>query len=334
MGEEMKKWFICKAAAAALLGCMSMQPGFAQDAVAAWPDKPVHLIVPFAAGGSTDLVARRVGEALGKEIGQPVVVENKAGAGGTIGASYLARQPADGYSLMIGTISTHAIHPSVFKSLPYDIFKDFTPITMVGTIPDLIVVNPEVPAKTLGEFIALAKSKPGEITYASGGPGTSSHLGSEYFAYEAGIKLNHIPFKGSGPALIDVLGGHVDMMLDVIMTSLEPVKNGRLRALAVTSSSRSPLMPDVPTVQEALGLKDFEAIIWFAIYGPAEMPAALQNKIASSLDKVLHAPDMEKFLLSQGIEVVGEGPGQLAKRSRLDYEKWKKVVEISGFQPQ
>jgi len=222
----------------------------------------------------------------------------------------------------------------VYKSLPYDIFEDFTPITMVGTIPDLIVVHPSVQAANLKEFVDLAKSRPGVVSYASGGQGTSSHLGSEYLAAEAGIQLNHIPFKGSGPALIDVLGGHVDMMLDVIMTSLEPVKAGRLRALAVTSAARSPLLPDVPTVREVLGVDDFEAIIWFAIFAPGNMPDALQTKVADALNKVLAAPDMQQFLLSQGIEAAGDGPAALAKQSRVDYEKWKKVVADSGFQPQ
>ncbi|CAM3624893.1 ABC transporter substrate-binding protein [Bordetella sputigena] len=317
----------------ALAAMLCVTPAGAQEAAAKWPDKPVHFVVPFAVGGSTDLVMRRVADELGKETGQPMIVENRVGGGGLVGSSWLTRQKADGYTLMIGTVSTHAMHPSVFKSLPYDIFKDFTPITMIGSIPDLIVVNPAVPAKTLQEFIALAKAKPGRITYGSGGPGTSSHLGAEYFAAEAGIKLNHIPYKGSGPALVDALGGHVDMMLDVIMTSLEPVKSGRMRALAVTSRERSPLLPDVPTVSE-LGIKDFEAIIWFAIYGPANMPADVQQRIADRIDGVLKQPGMQAFLLQQGIQVVAAGPAQLSAQMRTDYEKWKRVVRISGFEPQ
>lgn len=317
------------ALAAALCGT----PAGAQETAAKWPDRPVHFIVPFAVGGSTDLVMRRVADELGKQTDQPMIVENRVGGGGLVGSSWLTRQKPDGYTLMIGTISTHAMHPSVFKSLPYDIFKDFTPITMIGSIPDLIVVNPAVPARTLQEFIALAKSEPGRISYGSGGPGTSSHLGTEYFAAEAGIKLNHIPYKGSGPALVDALGGHVDMMLDVIMTSLEPVKSGRMRALAVTSLQRSPLMPDVPTVSE-LGIKNFEAIIWFAIYGPAGLPKDLQQRIADKVDAVLERPEMKAYLLQQGIQVVAAGPAQLSAQMKADYAKWKHVVDISGFQPQ
>ena len=307
--------------------------GGAAAAEGSWPDKVVHIIVPFAAGGSTDLVARRIGDALSKRIGPPIVVENKAGAGGLIGSSFVAQKPPDGYTLLMGTVSTHAIAPSVYANVPYDIVKDFTPLTMVGTIPDLIVVNPNVPAKNLSEFIALAKSKPGMVTYASGGKGTSSHLGSEYFAAEAGVRLNHIPFKGSGPALIDVLGGHVDMMLDVIMTSLEPLKSGKLRALAITSKTRSPLLPDVPTVAES-GIPGFEAIIWFGLFAPAGMPADLQRRIAGQLDAVINEPEMKKFLLTQGIQAAGNGPGALATQIQSDIAKWSKVAQIAKIVPE
>lgn len=299
-----------------------------------WPQaKPIYLIVPYAAGGSTDLVARRVASDLGKRLHQTVIVENKAGASGVIGTSYVARQPADGYTLMIGTVSSHAIAPSVTAHLPYDVSKDFTPITTIGTIPDLIVVNPKVPVRNLADFIALAKSRPGKLTYASAGPGTSSDLGALYFASEAGIKLNGIPYRGSGPALIDVLGGHVDMMLDVIMTSLEPLKAGKLKALAVTSKARSPLLPNVPTVAES-GIPGFEATIWFAILGPAHIPAALQTRIADNLDAILAEPQMKQFLLSQGIEAVGAGPQQLARTIREDTEKWHRIAQIAHIKPQ
>lgn len=313
---------------------VTMLSGVATVAAAdAWPSKPIHLIVPYANGGSTDLVARQVANELGKRLNQTVVVENKAGASGVIGTGYVARQPADGYTLLMGTVSTHAIAPSVTANLPYDIVRDFTPITTIGTIPDLIVVNPSVKANTLTEFIALAKSKPGEVSYASAGPGTSSHLGAAYFAAEAGVKMNHISYRGSGPALIDVLGGHVDMMLDVVMTSLEPLKAGKLRALAVTSRTRSPLLPNVPTVAES-GLPNFEALIWFAILAPANMPADLQKKIADNLDAVLADSTMKKFLLSQGIEASGTGSAALAETIKDDTAKWQRVSNIAGITPQ
>jgi tripartite-type tricarboxylate transporter receptor subunit TctC len=320
----------------ALIALLALVAPFATGAGAAeanWPTRPVHLIVPFAAGGSTDLVARHIGSELAKRIGQPVVVENKAGAGGLIGSQFVAQQQPDGYTLLMGTVSTHAIAPSVFAKVPYDIIKDFTPLTMVGTIPDLIVVNPSVPVKNLAEFIALAKTKPGILTYGSGGKGTSSHLGSEYFAAEAGISLNHIPYKGSGPALVDVLAGHIDMMLDVVMTSLEPLKSGRLRALAITSKTRSPLLPEVPTVAES-GIPGFEAIIWFGMFGPGNMSPDLQKRIAGHLDAILNQPEMKQFLLKQGIVAAGNGPGPFAQQIKGDIEKWHKVAEIAKIVPE
>ena len=304
----------------------------AQDAEK-WPVKAVHLIVPFASGGSTDLIARRVANELSKKIGQPVIVENKAGASGVIGSSFVAKQPADGYTLLMGSVSTHAMAPSVFAKLPYDIIKDFTPITLVGTIPDLIVVHPNLPAKNLTEFIALAKSKPGKMTFATAGNGTSSHLGSAYFAAEAGIDLNQVPYKGSGPALLDVLGGHVDMMLDVIMTSIEPLKAGKLRALAVTSLNRSPLLPEVPTVHE-LGIKNFEAIIWFGILAPGNMSVGLQNKIADAFDATIHSPEINSYLQKQGVELGGTGALAFAARIKADTEKWAGVVKLAGIRPE
>jgi tripartite-type tricarboxylate transporter receptor subunit TctC len=315
------------------IAMMALPFANAAGAAESWPAKPIYLIVPFAAGGSTDLVARRIGNELGQRLKQTVIVENKAGASGVIGVSYVTRQPADGYTLLIGTVSSHAMAPSVTANLPYDIVRDFTPITTIGTIPDLIVVNPSLHVNTLADFIKLAKSEPGVLAYGSAGTGTSSHLGAAYFAAQAGIKMNHIPYRGSGPALVDVLGGHTDMMLDVIMTSLEPLKAGKLKALAVTSKTRSPLLPDVPTVIES-GIPDFEAIIWFAILAPAHMPADLQKKIADNLDAILAQPETKKFLLTQGIEAAGTGPGALAKTIETDTRKWHRVAEIANIKPE
>lgn len=298
-----------------------------------WPSKPVHLVVPYASGGSTDLVARQLAEGVSKRIGGTVIVENRDGAAGVIGASYVHRQPADGYTLLLGTVTSHAIAPSVTAKLPYDIVNGFTPITTVGTIPDVIVVNPKLGVTTLRELIDLAKSRPGEITYGSAGTGSSSHLGGAYFAAEAGVELNHVPYRGSGPALIDVLGGHIDMMLDVVMTSLEPVKSGRLKALAVTSAQRSPLLPNVPTVQEA-GIPDFEAMIWFAIFAPPGMDAALQSRIAKAFDETIHDPGMKELLLRQGITASGTGPEALARTVHDDAEKWGDVARKAGVTPQ
>ena len=316
--------------AVALVACALHGPAAAQDK---WPSKPIQLVVPFAAGGSTDLVARRLAAAVGKRLNASVFVENKTGAGGVIGTGFVARQPADGYTLLMGTISTHAMAPSVFAKLPYDIEKDFTPITTVGTIPDLIVVRPGLGINTLAEFIALAKSKPGQITYASGGPGPSSNFGAEYFASEAGINLNHIPYRGSGPALLDVLAGNVDMMLDVIMTSMEPLKAGKLKPLAVTSRKRSPMVPDVPTVIES-GIPDFEAVIWFAIFAPPKMPVELQARIAEAFDAAINEPDMKSFLQTAAIDPSGTGPKALADLVKSEIPKWARIAKIANFKPQ
>ncbi|CAM4135050.1 Bug family tripartite tricarboxylate transporter substrate binding protein [Bordetella tumulicola] len=304
------------------------------QAAESWPgSKPIQLIVPYANGGSTDLVARQLADAVSKKTGGHVIVENRAGASGMIGSSYVHRQPADGYTLLLGTVTSHAIAPSVTANLPYDIVKDFTPITTIGTIPDLIVVNPNLGVSNLSEFIKLAQSRPEEISYASAGTGSSSHLGGAYFAAEAGLKLNHISYRGSGPALIDVLGGHVDMMLDVVMTSLEPVKAGRLKALAVTSKERSALLPDVPTVQES-GIAGFEAIIWFALFAPANMDPALQTRIAQAFDETIQEPQMKELLLRQGITATGTGPAALAETVRQDTEKWRDIAQKAGVKPQ
>ncbi|CAM4383587.1 ABC transporter substrate-binding protein [Bordetella tumbae] len=306
----------------------------AANAEDAWPGgKPVQLIVPYANGGSTDLVARQLADAVSKKTGGHIIVENRAGASGVIGTSYVNRQPADGYTLLLGTVTSHAIAPSVTANLPYDIVKGFTPITTIGTIPDVIVVNPQLGVNTLNDFIKLAKSQPEQVSYASAGTGSSSHLGGAYFAAEAGLKMNHISYRGSGPALIDVLGGHVDMMLDVVMTSLEPVKAGRLKALAVTSKERSPLLPDVPTVQEA-GIPGFEAIIWFALFAPANMDPELQARIANAFDETIQEPQMKELLLRQGITASGTGPAALAETVRADTAKWRDIAKKAGVEPQ
>ena len=316
-----------------LLMLLGLNPAVRSQGASQWPEKAIHLVVPFATGGSTDLIARQVANELSKRIGQPVIVENKAGASGVIGSGFVAKQAADGYTLLMGSVSTHAMAPSVFTKLPYDIIKDFTPITLVGSIPDLIVVSPALPVSNLNEFIALAKSKPGLMSFATAGNGTSSHLGSAYFAAEAGIELNQVPYKGSGPALLDVLGGHVDMMLDVIMTSIEPLKAGKLRALAVTSLGRSQLLPDVPTVNE-LGIKDFEAIIWFGILAPGGMPTALQSKIAAAFDAAINSNEVKTYLSRQGVEVGGTGPAAFTARIQADTEKWALVVKRAGIRPE
>jgi tripartite-type tricarboxylate transporter receptor subunit TctC len=300
-------------------------------AFAAWPnDKIIRMVVPFAAGGSTDLIARKLAEGLSKNLGANVIVENRPGAGGTVGTDYVARQPADGYTILMGSVSTHGSAPCIYGNLPYDAAKDFTPLAVVATIPNVIVVNKQLPAQDLQSFVALAKKDPGRYTYASNGPGTSNHLASAFFTSAAGISMTHVPYRGSGPALIDLLGGQVNMMMDVIMTSYPYIKAGKLRALAVTSAQRSPMLPDVPTVAES-GYPGFEAIVWFGMFGPAKLPADIANRLSQAIVAVQNGPDMKSYLESTGSQVSSVTGKDFAAMIKEDNAKWCKVVKQANI---
>jgi tripartite-type tricarboxylate transporter receptor subunit TctC len=276
---------------------------------AAWPnDQVIKMVVPFAAGGSTDLVARKLAEGVAKELNANVIVENKAGAGGTVGSAYVARQPADGYTILMGTVSTNASASCVYPSLAYDPVKDFTPLAVVATIPNVLEVNQNVPVNTLKEFVALAKQHPEKYSYASNGVGTSNHLAAELFLSTAGISMIHAPYRGSGPALIDLVGGQVDSMMDVVMTSYPYIKDQKLKALAVTSSTRSSLLPDVPTVAEQ-GYPGFEAMVWFGVFGPANLPKEISDRLGKALAATINGGPLKQYLLDQGAEpsnIVGD----------------------------
>jgi tripartite-type tricarboxylate transporter receptor subunit TctC len=300
-------------------------------ASAAWPnDKIIRLVVPFAAGGSTDLIARKLAEGLGKNLGANVIVENRPGAGGTVGTDYVARQPADGYTILMGSVSTHGSAPCIYNNLPYDAAKDFTPLAVVATIPNVIVINKQSPAQDLQSFVALAKKDPGRYTYASNGPGTSNHLASAFFTNAAGISMTHVPYRGSGPALIDLLGGQVNMMMDVIMTSYPYIKEGKLRALAVTSAQRSPMLPDVPTVAES-GYPGFEAIVWFGMFAPAKLPADIAGRLSKAIVDVQNGPGMKSYLESTGSQVSSVTGQDFAAMIKEDNAKWCKVVKQANI---
>jgi tripartite-type tricarboxylate transporter receptor subunit TctC len=295
-----------------------------------YPSKVVHLVVPFAVGGSTDVLARALAQQLSERIGQPVIVDNKPGAGGTVGTDYAAKAAPDGYTLLHGTVSTHASAVSHYDKLPYDPVRDFVGITEIATIPNLVVVNADkVPVQTLGELIALARKNPGRLSYASNGAGTSNHLATELLRSAAGIELIHVPYKGSGPALNDLLGGQVSMMLDVVMTSYPHIKAGRLKALAVTGATRSPLLPDVPTVAEQ-GFPGFEAIVWFGVFAPARTPPAVVDYLNRELVAAITAPRLRTLLESQGAQPVAGTPAEFAARIQSEIPKWRKVVQQSG----
>jgi|JI10StandDraft_1071094.scaffolds.fasta_scaffold36089_2 tripartite-type tricarboxylate transporter receptor subunit TctC len=314
-------------AAAALLLTLATVSSQAQTD---WPAKPVRIIVPFAAGGSTDLVARQVGQLLQKKTGQAVIVENRAGAGGLLGAQYAKTQPADGYTLLLGTVSTHSVAPSVYAKMPYDPLKDFEPLTLIASVPNLVVVNPaRVKAGTLSEFAQVAKVQPQGFSFGSSGKGSSNHLATESLMTTLGSRAVHVPYKGSGPALLDTMAGNVDFMLDVVMTSTQYVKNGQLKALAVTSRQRIALLPDVPTVAES-GYPGFEAIGWFALFAPAGTPVAVRDRVAAELAGIVKSKDMVAYLESQGAIASGIAGEAFRKYIVDDTAHWKRVADAAG----
>jgi tripartite-type tricarboxylate transporter receptor subunit TctC len=294
----------------------------------AYPTKPAKVIVPYPPGGPTDIVARVVSQKLSDQMGQPFIVENRPGAGGNIGAEAVAKSPADGYTLLVAT-TAHAINPSLFKSLGYNLTKDFAPVSQLTSGPLVIVANPALPAKNVKELIAIGRSKPGSLNYASSGNGQSTHLSAELFATMAGIKMNHIPYKGSAPALTDVMGGQASLMFDTMLSAMPHVKNGKLRALAVTSAARSPAAPDVPTVAES-GLPGYEAIAWNGMLVPAGTPAEVVGKLNAELRKALDAPDVKDRFSAQGFGAAWNTREAFAKFIQSELDKWAKVVKVSG----
>lgn len=303
----------------------------AAAALAAWPnDKIIRMVVPFAAGGSTDLVARKLAEGLSKSLGANVIVENRPGAGGTVGTDYVARQPADGYTILMGSVSTHGSAPCIYPKLPYDPIKDFTPLAVVATIPNVIVINKDVPAHNLQEFVQLLKKDPGKYTYASNGPGTSNHLASALFTNTAGVSMTHVPYRGSGPALIDLLGGQVSMMMDVVMTSYPYIKEQKIRPLAVTSTERSAMLPDVPTVAES-GYPGFDAMVWFGMFAPAHMPADVRDKLSKAIVAVQNGPSMKPYLESTGSQVSSVTGKAFEDMMKADTAKWCQVVKQANI---
>lgn len=302
----------------------------AGTASAAWPDKVIRIVVPFAAGGSTDLVARKIAEGLSQRLGANVIVENRPGAGGTVGTEYVARQPADGYTILMGSVSTHGSAPCVYSKLPYDAVKDFTPLTVVATIPNVMSVNQSVPANNLQEFVALLKKEPEKYSFASNGQGTSNHLAAELFKSTAGVSMVHVPYRGSGPALIDLVGGQINMMMDVVMTSYPYIKDGKIKALAVTSPQRSAMLPDVPTVAES-GYPGYEAMVWFGMLAPANMPEPLRTKLTDGLVQTLHAPAMKTYLEQQDAQVSDVAGPAFGSMIKDEISKWCQVVKKAGI---
>jgi tripartite-type tricarboxylate transporter receptor subunit TctC len=294
-----------------------------------YPNRAIRLVVPFPAAGTTDILARAAAQKLTEAFGQSVVVDNRPGAAGNIGSDLVAKSAPDGYTLLMGTVGTHAINPSLYSKMPYDHVKDFVPVVLVAGVPNVLVVNPALPVNSVADLIKLAKDKPGQINFASSGSGTSIHLSGELFKTMAGVDITHVPYKGSSPALIDLIGGQVQIMFDNLPSALPQIKAGKLRAIAVTSLKRAPVLPDVPTISES-GLPGFEASSWFGVLAPAGTPAPIVARINAEVNKWLQSAEAREKLLSQGAEAAGGSPEQFANHIRAESEKWAKVVKASG----
>jgi len=323
-----RTWLAHGLRALAGASALAMLPAATWAQAPAYPAKPVHIVVTFTPGGAPDILARVLADKLGQQWGQSVIVDNKPGAGGNIGADAVAKAPGDGHMLVVGTVGTHAINGALYKKMPYDMVKDFTPIGLLATTPNVLVVNNEVPAKTLKEFIDLGKRQ-GNMSFASSGSGTSIHVSGELFKSMTGIDMKHVPYKGRASAIPDLLGGRVTMMFDNLPSSLPLVREGKLRALGVTSPKRSPAAPDIPTLSEA-GLPGFEAVSWFALFAAPGTPKAVADKLSVQVAEVLKQPDVAKKLSDLGLEPVGSRPDELARYQQTEIAKWAKVVKESG----
>ena len=303
--------------------------GTAPVAAADYPTKPIRIVVPFPPGGTTDILARAVAQKLSETWNQQVIVDNRPGAGGNIGADIVAKAAPDGYTLVMGTVGTHAINPNLYARMPYDHVKDFAPVILVAGVPNVLVVNPSLPVHSVKELIDYAKANPGKLNFASSGNGTSIHLSGELFKTMAGVQMTHVPYKGSAPALADLMGGQVQLMFDNLPSSLGLIKGGKLRAVAVTSSARAAALPDVPTIAES-GLPGFEASSWFGVLAPAGTPHDIVAKLNAAIAAWLATPDAKEKLLAQGAIAAGGTPEDFAKHIDRETSKWAKVVKASG----
>lgn len=316
--------------AALCVACMATAPHAQAQSADKYPSKPINYVVPFAAGGTTDLLGRLIGQRLSQVLGQSVVVENRPGAGGNIGSDYVAKAAPDGYTLVGGTISSHSINVSLYPKMPYDPVKNFQPVALIGTLPNVLVVNASSPWKSVEDVIAAAKAKPGAINFGSSGNGTSQHLSAELFANMAGLKLTHVPYKGSSQAVQALLGNQVDLVFENSVAAVPMIQSGKFRALATTGPKRSAELPDVPTVSEA-GLKGYEIVSWQAIFAPAGTPAPIVNKLATEIGKIIREPEMRAKLAGLGVEPSGAGPAELGAFQKREVAKWAELIKVANI---
>jgi tripartite-type tricarboxylate transporter receptor subunit TctC len=312
-------------AGAGALGPLAALPASAQ----AFPSKPFRLVVPFPAGGPTDIVARPFAQLLTESSGQQVIVDNRGGAGGSIGADVVAKAAPDGYTLLVGTVGTQAINPALYRKLPYDAAKDFTPLGLLASAPVALVVNPQAPWTSVAELIAAAKKAPGSINFGSAGNGSPGHLTGEMFAKAAGVELKHVPYKGSAPAIADLLGGQILLMFDPVQSVLQHIRGGKLRALAVSSAARSAVLAQVPTLDES-GLKGFESTAWWALFAPAGLPPAIAAKLGADRQRIVEMPSFRDRLLEIGVQTPSGTLQPFAEFQRAEIAKWARVVRDAG----
>ena len=312
-----------------MLSALAVVIAIASMAVRAqYPDKPIKLVVPFPPGGPTDIVARPLAQALGIALKQSVIVENRGGAGGSIGADLVAKSPADGYTLLMGTVGTNAINGALYKALPHDPVRDFTPIALVASSPVALVVSPASPYKNVAEYVADAKANAGKVSFGSAGAGSPGHLTGEMFASAAGIKLQHVPYKGSAPAITDLMGNQIPSMFDPVQATIANIRAGKLRALALSGTARSAALPEVPTFAES-GVSGVESRAWWAVFGPANMPANVAARLRSEIDKIAKSGEFRDGLAAIGVQSNTEGVA-LADFQKQEVDRWQKAVRDSG----
>ena len=318
-----------RSVAAALTGLTALTLGCAAPAWAEFPDKPLKIIVPYPPGGTSDLLARAIAPRLGERLHQPVVVENRAGAGGVIGAIAVAKSPADGYTLLLGTIATHGILPVLQKPAPYDAARDFAPVTLVANTPNVLVANPSLPLRSLADLLALARAKPGTLNFGSTSQGGSPHMSGELLKSMAQVDIVHVPYKGGGPMLIDLMGGQIQIGFDNLPSSINHIRAGKIRALAVTTAKRWPGAPEIPTLAEA-GIPGYEVSAWFGLLAPAATPRPVIDLLQRHVAAILRLPEVEKMFFEQGAEPVGNTPDEFAKLIAAELKKWSTVVTATG----
>ncbi|RAI40619.1 Bug family tripartite tricarboxylate transporter substrate binding protein [Rhodoplanes roseus] len=309
-------------------GLVAAHRAHAQD----WPERPISLVVPFAPGGSTDILARVVSDHLRQSLGQPVVIENRTGASGNVGTAFVARAPADGYTILFNTMSVHTMNHALFGTMPFDGVNDFAPLGLLAYVTNTVVVNPALPVRTIPELIAFAKANPGKVTYASAGYGSTNHLSAALFEKMAGVEMLHVPYRGGAPAAVDTVAGQTQVFFTAGTQSLEHVKIGKLRLLAVTEARRSALLPDVPTVAETL--PGYEMSVWYGAYGPAGLSPTIVSQLNAELRRILSLPDVKRRMEELAVEVAGSTPEELGSMTRRDAAKWGRTIKELGITAQ